>query len=156
MAAYKARRLIEKHLGGWGTHAKDSLTSSYRRKPVSRASMDWAPASAGVTSKALTIHSSFEQAYLMLGYPAPTVTHPDQIPLKVLNTILGGGMSSRLFVILREKWGLAYEVSSFYPARLEKSQWVIYLGLPKEKLKTASQKLDELLRNMADQGAYGR
>ena len=63
---------------------------------------------------------------------------------------MGGGMSSRLFVTLREKWGLAYEVSSFYPTRLDESQWVIYLGLPVEKLKTAAQKLDELLENLAD------
>jgi predicted Zn-dependent peptidase len=61
-------------------------------------------------------------------------------------------MSSRLFVTLREKLGLAYEVSSFYPTRLDRSQWVIYLGLPKEKLETASRKLDDLLDRMAGTG----
>ncbi len=49
------------------------------------------------------IRSSFEQAYLMVGWQAPGAIHSDQIPLKVLNALLGGGMSSTLFVTLREK-----------------------------------------------------
>jgi predicted Zn-dependent peptidase len=61
-------------------------------------------------------------------------------------------MSSRLFEELREKSGLAYEVSSFYPTRLDSSQWVIYLGLPKEKLKMASVQLDQLLDHLAKSG----
>src|SRR5262249_33860142 len=62
------------------------------------------------------------------------------------------GMSSRLFVKLREELGLAYEVSSFYPTRIDMSQWVVYLGLPKEKLKVAAQKLIELLTDLGDRG----
>src|SRR5438046_3658231 len=88
----------------------------------------------------------------MVGWQAPEARHEDQIPLKVLNTLLGGGMSSRLFLILREELGLAYEVSSFYPTRLDTSQWVVYLGLPQEKLKVASQKLRELLERFAHRG----
>jgi predicted Zn-dependent peptidase len=103
-------------------------------------------------SRTVKIRSSFEQAYLMVGWQAPGATHEDQIPLKVLNTLLGGGMSSRLFVTLRENLGLAYEVSSFYPTRLGTSHWVIYLGLPKEKLEAASEELDRLLRSLADKG----
>ena len=61
-------------------------------------------------------------------------------------------MSSRLFAKLREEFGLAYEVSSFYPTRLDVSQWVIYLGLPKEKLDTASRQLEKLLEQMVDRG----
>jgi len=88
----------------------------------------------------------------MTGCQAPDASHPDHIPLKVLNTILGGGMSSQLFATLREESGLAYEVSSFYPTRLDVSQWVIYLGLPKEKLETASRQLEKLLHQLADRG----
>ena len=98
------------------------------------------------------IPSSFEQAYFMVGWQAPEASHDEQIPLKVLNTLLGGGMSSRLFITLREELGLAYEVSSFYPTRLDTSQWVVYLGLPQEKLNIASQKLEELLETFARRG----
>lgn len=88
----------------------------------------------------------------MVGCPAPRATEPEHIPLKVLNTLVGGGMSSRLFTVLREEAGLAYEVSSFYPTRLDASQWVVYLGLPEEKLSAASRRLDQLLAQLADRG----
>jgi zinc protease len=48
--------------------------------------------------------------------------------LKLLSTYLGNGLSSRLFVELREKRGLAYDVSAFFPSRLGMSQFVAYMG----------------------------
>ena len=69
-----------------------------------------------------------QQAIIMLGYLTAPVKHPDYIPLKLINTYLGNGLSSRLFVELREKQGLAYEVSGFYPTRVDTSQFVVYMG----------------------------
>jgi zinc protease len=69
-----------------------------------------------------------QQAIVMLGYLTPAVQSPDYMMLKLLNTYLGNGLSSRLFVELREKQGLAYEVSAFYPTRLDTSQFVVYMG----------------------------
>jgi zinc protease len=69
-----------------------------------------------------------QQAIVMLGYPAPAVTSTDYAALKLITTYLGNGLSSRLFVELREKQGLAYEVSAFYPTRLQTSQFVTYMG----------------------------
>ncbi|HIK46635.1 MAG TPA: insulinase family protein [Leptolyngbyaceae cyanobacterium M65_K2018_010] len=68
------------------------------------------------------------QAIVMVGYPAAPVKHPAYAALKVVNTYLGNGLSSRLFVELREKRGLAYDVSAFYPTRLGLSQFVAYMG----------------------------
>jgi predicted Zn-dependent peptidase len=64
----------------------------------------------------------------MLGYLAAAVREWDYPVLKLLSTYLGNGLSSRLFVELREKRGLAYDVSAFYPTRLDCSQFVIYIG----------------------------
>lgn len=69
-----------------------------------------------------------QQSIIMLGYTAASVKDPDYPVLKLMSTYLGNGLSSRLFVELREKRGLAYDVSSFYPTRLETSQFVIYMG----------------------------
>ena len=69
-----------------------------------------------------------QQSMVMLGYLTPSVQHSDYAALKLLNTYLGNGLSSRLFVELREKRGLAYEVSAFYPTRLDASQFVVYMG----------------------------
>jgi len=74
-----------------------------------------------------------QQSIVMLGYLTPAVgTEPaileEYVALKLLNSYLGNGLSSRLFVELREKRGLAYDVSGFYPTRLEPAQFVVYIG----------------------------
>lgn len=73
-----------------------------------------------------------QQAIVMLGYLAPAVQESEHIVLKLLNTYLGNGLSSRLFVELREKRGLAYDVSAFYPTRLDTSHFVTYIGTAPE------------------------
>lgn len=73
-------------------------------------------------------HQSTQQAIVMLGYLAPPIHDPDCIALKLIDSYLSNGMSSRLFVELREKRGLAYDVSSFYPTRLDTSHFAVYMG----------------------------
>ena len=68
------------------------------------------------------------QAIVMLGFPAASVHSPDYMALKLLSTHLGNGLSSRLFVELREKRGLAYDVSAIYPTRVDWSHFVVYMG----------------------------
>lgn len=69
-----------------------------------------------------------QQTIIMLGYLAASIQDADYPVLKLINTYLGNGLSSRLFVELREKKGLAYDVSAFYPTRLEPSHFVTYMG----------------------------
>ncbi len=73
--------------------------------------------------------TKFEQGYLMLGYLVPSVSSEDYAVLKIISSLLGGGMNSRLFLNLREKEGLAYELDSFYPSRVYNSEFIVYLGL---------------------------
>jgi len=73
-----------------------------------------------------------QQSIVMLGYLAPSVHEADYTPLKLLSTYLGNGLSSRLFVELREKRGLAYDVSAFYPTRLEPAIFAVYMGTAPE------------------------
>jgi predicted Zn-dependent peptidase len=56
---------------------------------------------------------SLEQVHLCLGVAGIHQSHPQRYVAYVLNTILGGGMSSRLFQEIREKRGKAYSVYSF-------------------------------------------
>jgi predicted Zn-dependent peptidase len=51
-----------------------------------------------------------DQAHVVLGVPSYPLEHPDRYALQVLSTVLGGGMSSRLFTEVRERRGLAYYV----------------------------------------------
>ncbi len=56
------------------------------------------------------------QAHLCVGVPALRRDHPDSWALEIMNTVLGEGMSSRLFLIVREQLGLAYDVSTILNA----------------------------------------
>jgi predicted Zn-dependent peptidase len=78
-----------------------------------------------------------QQSIVMLGYLGAAVNSPDYAPLKLLSTYLGNGLSSRLFVELREKRGLAYEVSAFYPTRLYPGSFVVYMGTAPDNTKIA-------------------
>ncbi|ARV61892.1 peptidase M16 [Nostocales cyanobacterium HT-58-2] len=78
-----------------------------------------------------------QQSIVMLGYLGPSVLSADYAALKLLSTYLGNGLSSRLFVELREKRGLAYEVSAFYPTRLFPASFVVYMGTAPENTQVA-------------------
>lgn len=90
----------------------------------------------------------FKQSYLMLGYILPEGGSNDYPALKVINALLGGGMSSRLFVNVRDKEALAYEVGSFYPTRRFKSRFVIYLGLDEKNITKARNKILEEIKKL--------
>jgi zinc protease len=78
-----------------------------------------------------------QQSVIMLGYLGPSVRAAEYAALKLLSTYLGNGLSSRLFVELREKRGLAYEVSAFYPTRLHPASFVAYMGTAPENTSIA-------------------
>ncbi len=64
--------------------------------------------------------------WLMVGYPAPPAAHPDYAAMRVINALLGHGGSSRLFLEVRGRRGLAYSAFSFYPTRMHPSHLVGY------------------------------
>ena len=73
----------------------------------------WEAARDGRTTPQVGLRSKrTEQAQILLGYPAYSSFHPGRYALDVLNTILGEGMSSRLFLEIRETRSLAYDVHS--------------------------------------------
>src|SRR5262245_3791052 len=74
---------------------------------------DWTPAPALPQARLAVRHRNTAQAHLCLGVPALPRDHPDQWTLELLNTVLGDGSSSRLFLRVREEAGLAYDVHSF-------------------------------------------
>src|SRR4030066_817498 len=84
-----------------------------------------------------------EQVHLCLGAPSPNQAHPDRYKLYLLNTLLGGGMSSRLFQEIREKRGLAYSVYSYLNLCRDTGSLVAYAGTSKESFGTV---LDLMLK----------
>jgi len=74
-----------------------------------------------------------EQAHICLGVRIPGYLHPDRYALDLLNTVLGEGMSSRLFLNIRERLGLAYDVHSFTQKHRDTGHLGIYLGVDPKK-----------------------
>jgi predicted Zn-dependent peptidase len=81
------------------------------------------------------VEKDLEQAHLCLGVPVPPQAHPHRYRLYLLNTILGSGMSSRLFQKIREKRGLVYSVYSYLNLYLDAGAMVVYAGTTGENFK---------------------
>jgi len=96
------------------------------------------------------IKGKFNQAYIYMGFPAPTVHDKDFVTLKAAGAVLGGKMSSRLFVELREKMGLAYDVNVVYPSRIGDSFFAIYIGLDKKNIDLTLKRINEILKDFSE------
>ena len=98
-----------------------------------------------------TQEKDLEQVHLLLGYPGLPSGHEDYYALQVFCTILGGGMSSRLFQEIREERGLAYSVSAFASAYQDVGVVGIYAGTSAEKIPALLDGLKRVL-NASTQG----
>src|SRR4051794_9150845 len=69
-----------------------------------------------------------DQVHIVLGFPSVAYADPDYYPALLLSTLLGGGMSSRLFQEIREKRGLVYSIYSFSAPFIDGGLFGIYAG----------------------------
>jgi predicted Zn-dependent peptidase len=79
-------------------------------------------------------NKDLEQVHLCLGTKALPQNSPKRYVGYIVNTILGGGISSRLFQEIREKRGLAYSVYSYILSHSDAGTFVVYAGTKKEQL----------------------
>ena len=92
-------------------------------------------------------HKEIEQAHLMLGFPGLSAQDPDRFALSLLMGALGDGMSSRLFVSLREDLGLAYDVHAFSSSLMDTGAAAIYLAVdPDNAMQALEATMAELSR----------
>lgn len=97
------------------------------------------------------VNRPLEQVNLMLGVPGISAVDPRRPALSVLNSVLGGGMSSRLFQEIREERGLAYSVYSFASSYSDAGMFGLYAGCsPARAGEVAELMLAEFRRLAAD------
>ena len=102
--------------------------------------LDWEPVTENdAGSMARVEQKRSDQAHICLGLPGISLTDPDRHAFAILNGILGDGMSSRLFLNLRENQGLAYDVSSSLSHFRDCGSMVIYCGVEPKKTREAVQ-----------------
>ncbi|MEU3270661.1 pitrilysin family protein [Saccharomonospora sp. NPDC006951] len=93
-----------------------------------------------------------EQAHLMLGLRSLNRHDERRFALSVLNTALGGGMSSRLFQEVRERRGLAYQVYSSVASYADTGHLSVYAGCQPDRLGEVSRVVREVLGRLGEDG----
>ena len=93
-----------------------------------------------------------EQAHLCISFPGYEVGNPDVYPLILMNNILGGSMSSRLFQEVREDRGLAYSVFSYHSSYRDSGLFTIYAGTAPKQLEEVTQVITDTLAKLKAKG----
>ncbi|HHY81062.1 MAG TPA: insulinase family protein [Clostridiales bacterium] len=106
-------KIIEKYFGNW----------NHRGSIPEQEKIKYSKGSILFTKKEI------EQFHASIAFPGIPVGHDDIYPMLVMNNILGGGMSSRLFQKIREDRGLAYSVFSYPSSYLTGGMFSIYAGM---------------------------
>lgn len=101
-------------------------------------------------------HKNSDQTHFVLGLHTFDNFDKRKYALKLLSIILGGNMSSRLFMTIREKLGLAYYVSAGASLSTYGGQFTVAAGVPHEKLRLAVKKITDILEGARHKGVTGR
>lgn len=131
-----ARELIEEKFGGWeGAAGEEYPEATAIREP-----------------RKLARDKDTEQVHLCMSFRSHEMGSPDVYPTAVLNNILGGGMSSRLFQRIREELGMAYSVYSGPSTYPHCGEYTIYAATNPRHAKTVLDQIDIELKKLLEGG----
>jgi len=136
--------LVEKELLAAGWDLGQSAA------PVARRSNQQAKITRGLPLQ--VIKRPIAQANILLGMPGIIGNDPRRYAMGILNTVLGGGMSSRLFQEIREKRGLAYSVYSFNQGYSDASTFGLYAGCSPAKAEQVTRLMLDEFEKIAQSG----
>ncbi len=145
-AAYQPSNMVVSLAGDIGHDEAVDLVQRHfgRGNGVAQA---YEPAPAGPLERMRLDHRHTAQAHVCIGVPALPRDHADQWTLDLLNTILGDGTSSRLFMKIREEDGLSYDVHSFQTDYADTGLLQVYMGVDADDVVPATRGvLSELAR----------
>jgi predicted Zn-dependent peptidase len=126
-----------------GTGDRETAAADVRRPP---------PLSPAGRDRLAVLDEDSEQAHLMVGMRALNRYDPRCTALEVLNTVLGGGMSSRLFQQIREQRGLAYSVYSATTGYSDAGELAVYAGCQPARLGEVAGLVGDVLGRLAADG----
>jgi predicted Zn-dependent peptidase len=145
--AYVASNLIVSAAGNiQHERVRDLIASAFGSLPPSGATFD--DTVPRVVPQVLTRSKELEQSHVCLGTNSYPQNHQDRYVSYIMNTVLGGSMSSRLFQNVREKRGLAYAVFSGLSAYRDAGNITIYAGCANEAVPEVVDLCVEELRGM--------
>ena len=133
------RALVERHFEGLEARATGGNGGAGTRPPAT------------ATRTVVRSKRELEQIHVCLGARAHSQDHPDRYACYLLNTVLGGSMSSRLFQNVREKRGLVYTISSGVTAYSDAGLVTVYAGTRRESAREVVRLTLEEIRRLCDQ-----
>ena len=145
--AYVGRNLIVSAAGNF-EHAplRDMVEEVFGSVPDAGA--DWHETAPAARPPQIERHKDLEQSHIVVGTPAFPQAHADRYPAFLLNVILGGSMSSRLFQTIREQRGLAYAVFSGVSSYRDTGMLSVYAGCAAESVPEVVDLVVDGLRTM--------
>ena len=123
----------------------NAFTNMFNAKNINKfAYSDYSIASLKSQKKVVNTIKNLKTDWIIMGWQtAGVLEHKDYATLQVINSLLGSGMSSRLFKNLRDKDGLAYQLGSQYSPNVLKGAFIVYIGTNPENLDYAQKRLKE-------------
>jgi len=105
------------------------------------------------TTKLNVLEKKTDQTHFMMGVAGPEFSQnsPEKYKVAVMNAVLGEGMSSRLFLNVREKKGLAYSIHSSVEEFEDTGSLIIYGGVNTDKINDALEAIDEELTRLKEE-----
>ncbi|MBI5050324.1 MAG: insulinase family protein [Nitrospirae bacterium] len=129
-------------------HLIDSLNSGLGRlKRESNLKAETAPK---FRCKLNTIHKKLLETHICAGVEGLPIGSDERYSMHLINTILGAGISSRLFQEIREKRGLAYSIFSFNIAYYDTGAWAVYAGTDKSHAKEVVNLIIDEMRSLSE------
>jgi predicted Zn-dependent peptidase len=145
--AYVGRNLIVSAAGNF-EHARLRAMVEDVFGAVPDAGADWQEVAPSPQPPQIERNKDLEQSHIVIGTPAFPQAHVDRYPAYLLNVILGGSMSSRLFQTIREQRGLAYAVFSGVSSYRDTGMLSVYAGCAAESVPEVVELVGQELRTM--------
>lgn len=98
------------------------------------------------------IEKSSEQIHMLMGLPTASFTDPRRFEAYIVNTLLGGGMTSKLYQSVREKKGLVYSIHSMLNTFVDSGSMMIYAGTELKSAPKVAEIISRELRKLKKQG----
>lgn len=147
---YRLGNLVVGIAGGFDTEAVRDMVASRMTLPEGGGS-NHLVAPAPLEQARVVLHSKkTEQAHICLGSRGVSYLDPDRHALDLVTAILGEGMSSRLFLEIREQRGLAYDVHAYTSKHIDSGYFGVYMGVDPKKAEEAVAATVEQLHLISD------
>ncbi len=150
---YRPERIVISIAGNYDDQLIDYIETLFNSfEEIEREETLTAFTSPDFHAKQIMTKKEIEQVHLCLGFPSLALQDKRKYELALVDQLIGGSMSSRLFQEVREKHGLAYSIYSYYTLYEMTGVFIIYGGTAPRNLKALQKTIVSVLQEAAEKG----